>query len=207
LLRHGPDIYPLHGPASSGMFDGMHVLTATPGAIPPPDQPRTRFRLLRWLASRLPLRSITIRGKPYLDRYYIAGPLDPRTAQLFSPQLQRLAWLPFTLYLHRFHRCDARGDLHDHPWPARGMVLAGGYIEQLEGSKARVLTEGDLTHNAPRRYHRISALVRLYPDDPACETWTLFGTARKVNHWGYLVNGEHVTYEEYHAMPGRGGDK
>jgi hypothetical protein len=181
------------------------ALTATPGFPPPESWPRLRFRVLRWIAARLPLRRITIQSKPYLDRYYIAGPVDLSTAGLFSPApRERLGWLRCTWYLHRMHRADPRGPLHDHPWEGDGRVLAGAFVEQrAEGAYVR--SEGERTRYPLGVYHRISSLVQLEPDDPACETWTLFRAARKINHWGYSVDGAHVPHEIYHARPGQGG--
>lgn len=196
---------------SSGMLVPM-LMTDTPGTLSPAARIRPRFRFLRWLTQFLPKREIRVDGKPYLERYYLAGPISPSTARLWPVDDQprpRLAWLLHrTWYLHKFHAPDADRDLHDHPWDARGRILAGAYVEVFADPAtgrrgARVRAEGDRTHVEPRKYHRITALRWMRRDDPP-EVWTLLRCGPYVGGWGYLDRGEHVPYAEYHARPRQG---
>jgi len=71
-------------------------------------------RGLAALASRLPHRMIHA-GDPtdvYLARYYLAGH-EPKYFD--TPVRPRLAFLPFTIFLHHFRRSDADRQLHSHP--------------------------------------------------------------------------------------------
>lgn len=75
-------------------------------------------RLLDWAAdvmsSRPPDRCIGGEENPYLQRWHVV----PRNPGM-------------NLYLHRFLRDDDDRALHDHPWPSRTLVLAGGYTEVM----------------------------------------------------------------------------
>lgn len=176
--------------------------TDSPGAPQERRPPRLRFRLLRWLAARLPKRPIQVNGRPYLDRYYLAGPLSEQTAGLWPADDQpreRLGWMRRTWYLHRFHTPDAARDLHDHPWDGRGRILAGGYMERSP-DRSRLLIEGNRTHVYPGGYHRISQLVTR-AHDPRAEVWTLLRVGPASGSWGYLVDGEHMPHHEYNARP------
>ena len=181
------------------------MFTDTPGTHPPPGRPpRLRFRLLRWLASRLERRPIDVDGRPYMDRYYLAGPMPPRCAAYWPEDnrpRERLRWLPRTWYLHKLVTPDAERDLHDHPWDGRGRVLASAYVEHTAAGVV-VRCEGDKTHVTPGGYHRIARLIASH-GDPEGEVWTLLRVGPVVNRWGYLVDGEHVRHEDYHAAPVR----
>lgn len=167
-----------------------------------------RLRLIRWFASKLPLRRIYVDDEPYLDRYYIAGPMPESLAELWPENERpraRLGWLRRTWYLHRFHRPDEDRHLHNHPWSAVGLILHGSYIERrielgvtLNAEGTRTLVPGNKQVIDPNTYH---AVVELLDADGRLsnEVWTLFGTGPKVQSWGYLVDGEHVPWREYQA--------
>lgn len=184
------------------------MLTDTPGVIQPQAQPpRLRFRVLEWLARRLPKREIRSSGDRYLERYYLAGPLDAHTTDLWPAEDRpraRLRWLRRTWYLHRFLAPDPGRELHDHPWDGRGMILAGGYVELragVTGRDCRVYGEGSLTHVTPGEYHRIAILCRPIGGDPR-EVWTLMGVGPRIAPgWGFLVRGEHVPHAEHAKAP------
>jgi hypothetical protein len=185
----------------------MHDVTT----LTPSRQLRWRFRALRWLASKCAKRTICVDGKPYLERYYLAGPIRARTAAFWPENdrpVPRLRWLRRVWYLHRFLAPDADRHLHDHPWDGRGRILAGAYVEEREPTSPgpnplRVYTEGDKTHVRPWRYHRVLRLLRAVAGDPS-EVWTLLRVTAHAHAWGYLKNGQHVPYEIYHATPVNG---
>lgn len=123
------------------------------------------LKLLYRVSGKLPLRVITARGdrpEPYLERY----------------SLLRSRWL--TIYLHRFVRRDQDLELHDHPWPALSLVLAGQYRERrlMSGMK---LVERDVKRLNLVRSHQFHMIVAAAP-----ETWTLFIHGPKRKHWGFL---------------------
>lgn len=177
--------------------------------------------VIRWLASRCARRRIDVDGLPYLDRYYLVGPMPEGLASLWPDDdrpRQRLRWLRRTWYLHRFHRPDNDRHLHNHPWHAVGMILHGAYVEvrswlgsdvrlgdnryTLRGSesgcKIRTLRAGNLQRVGPSDYHSVACLQDS-EGRPTDEVWTLFGTCEKLQSWGYLVDGEHVGWREYQS--------
>lgn len=128
-------------------------------------------RLLYRLTANLPCRLISLDGAPYLERYLLA----------------RLG--PLTVYLHRFVAPDGDEEVHDHPWRALSVVLAGGYFEEraaLDGEAGlrvrlrRVRWANWITQQA---LHRIA---RIEP-----ETWTLFIVGRRRKGWGFMRRVEH----------------
>lgn len=127
-----------------------------------------RRALYRYTASR-PARLISRDGTPYLERYHLAS-LGPITA-----------------YLHRFVSGDGDTEVHDHPWRAVSICLAGGYTEERmrhldprAGWVSRAVRVTPWKPNALglRSFHRIQCAE---PD-----TWTLFIHGRRVKGWGFL---------------------
>jgi len=123
-------------------------------------------RLLYRLTAGLPCRLISRDGAPYLERYLLA----------------RLG--PLTVYLHRFVAPDGDAEVHDHPWRALSVVLAGGYVEEratLDGAaglRVRLRRVRWANWIAPQALHRIAAVQ---PD-----TWTLFIIGRHRKGWGFI---------------------
>lgn len=136
--------------------------------------------LLYRLTARLPCRLISRDGTPYLERYFLlrAG--------------------PFTVYLHRFVAGDGDEEVHDHPWRALALCLAGGYREEravLDSQQGwqstfRRIRPGWVNLLGLRSFHRI--------ERTELETWTLFAHGNRRKGWGFLrtsVNdaGERIT--------------
>jgi len=88
-------------------------------------------KILYWLTGFLPCRLITIRDKPYLERYYITR----------------------NIYLHRFISMDGDRHLHDHPWRAFSFILSGAYTEELTGGRYRARTW--FNYIGKKVFHRI----------------------------------------------------
>lgn len=150
-------------------------------------------RLLTAIAARLPdPRVIYDRegGTPYLSRWYLIGKrydpdpkLDGQARDAFHDQRAsegtRFINLPFNLFLHRFHRSDDDGALHNHPWAwSVALILAGGYSEERREADGVVRREfRPLAINFIRGsdYHRVD----LFEQD----AWSLFLVGPKVSSW------------------------
>lgn len=99
------------------------------------------------ITAKRPMRLIEVNGEPYLERYYIGA--------LFGRQV----------WLHHFVRNDAERHVHDHPWSALSVVLAGGYDEETPGKDWRSYPV-TYRHRAPAlnwisasKRHRIVAVL------------------------------------------------
>lgn len=138
-------------------------------------------RLLYGFAARLPCRLIYRDERhPYLERYFLF-------------QVGHI-----TVYLHRFVAADADKEVHDHPWRALAVCLAGSYREErvvLDSgngwqSTHRRIFPGRLNLLGLRDFHRIAQTKP--------ETWTLFIHGRRRKEWGFLdtwlnEKGERIT--------------
>jgi hypothetical protein len=144
-----------------------------------------------------------------------AGEDDKRWAYTIetdgNPYLTRILFprvFGFRPMLHRFHRADLDRHIHNHPWAlAFSFILCGSYVE------TRLDVEADaLLHRLGRRADRdptITRRVRWFNvltdadyhkvDRLNGEVWTLFVTGKRMQDWGFLVDGEHVPWREYFA--------
>ena len=128
----------------------------------------------RWcvgIAEMATRREIERYGRPYLDRYELAG----YTPGYSGPRIP-------SLYLHHFLASDPREETHSHPWGwSASLILAGGYREHRctpDGAETiRELRPGDLNviHAADR--HRVTLL--------GDECWTLFLAGRYAQPWHF----------------------
>jgi hypothetical protein len=143
-------------------------------------------RLLLFICKFLPFRIIEREpGDKYLTRYKLLG---------FMPN--KPSRLPFSLYIHHFHRPDADGAPHNHPWKwACSLILSGGYWEfrKKAGCDAAVSWKGPFHFNwIPHGvYHLVS-------DTRFRETWTLFLAGPRVSSWGFLDSERgHIEWRDY----------
>jgi hypothetical protein len=88
--------------------------------------------------------------------------------------------VPWSIYLHRFHRGDIDRELHSHPWRwAVSLVLVGGYIEERRTADGRiemkVCRPGSINRLKASDFHRV--------DLRDGEAWTLFLVGPKVAQW------------------------
>jgi hypothetical protein len=148
-------------------------------------------KLLLFIAKFLPYREI-IRydGDLYLTRYKFLG---------FMPN--KKSWLPFSLYLHQFHRPDADEAPHNHPWKwSCSLILVGGYWEYRisANTPARTKWKGPFTLNwIPHGVYHMVTKMRFR------KTWTLFLAGPRVSDWGFLVpNRGHVDWRTYLSEQG-----
>ncbi len=148
-------------------------------------------RVMAWLQRRAA-------RTPYFDIYGPGGTLYmrrwwlmPRWCLRFDPLLgypMPKPWMPFSVRVHHIVRPDADRHLHDHPFNFR--TLLQGWNVELRPDGGRTITAGE-TYRAPAtRWHRISQLSE-------GGVWSLFIMGRRVNDWGFLVDGEKVPWREY----------
>lgn len=145
-----------------------------------------------------PVRTISVDGDVYFRRYYVVGNYPAK----YWPQpaaRQRLPWLPFTVYLHRFERPDRDRALHNHPWRwAVSLCLRGGYVEERAlpdgDTELRRLRPGRLNLIRHGAFHRILRLMG------PCN-WTLIITGPVVSRWGFrdLETGQYWDHAEFEA--------
>ncbi len=174
-------------------------------------------RILHALAARLPAPRLIYdrEGKsPYLSRYYLIGKrpsdddLDEHGNLREDARERPRRHLIPRVFLHRFHRSDADGELHSHPWAwAVAIVLSGGYSEERRvppmnmsdwGVERTVVrrTFGPGSVNVIRAddYHRVDLL-----ED---ESWSLFISGPKLADWFFWdrETGDTTPWREFLEM-------
>ena len=134
-------------------------------------------------------------GKPYLKRRRIFGYLSKSNSIQqgeFGEEVK--SKLPFALRLHQFFQIDEDGAPHNHPWKwALSFIYWGGYTQERIDKNGNVHYE---TFKAPSfnfirhsDYHMVTHLHG--------KPRTLFFTGPKVSDWGFLVNGEHMSWKRF----------
>lgn len=121
---------------------------------------------LQALAATLPSKTFYGSGsEPFMTRYILCKLPDGRQVNL-----------------HHFHRSDEDPELHNHPWPGRSLILAGGYAEErlVDGQVRRfIYLPGATNRIEPNTFHRVELLT------PVEGCWTLFTLGRKEQEWGF----------------------
>lgn len=172
--------------------------------------PRGKMRhILEWISKRLSNPRIIYDREgtsPYLSRFYLLGaprmrdgsqPFteygNPRPGAQFPEHLG--GFFPH-VYLHRFHRSDDDGELHNHPWKwSLSLVLVGGYREERRGP-------GDVVHVRIVRPWRLNIIrhddfhrVDLLEDD----AWSLFLAGPRTQNWGFWnrLTGKFTPWREF----------
>lgn len=86
--------------------------------------------------------------------------------------------------LHRIARSDLDHELHDHPWHAVSLILAGSYREERRVGEpgayeivSRVYLPSDVNHIGADDYHRLELITP--------EVWSLFVTGPKLKSWSF----------------------
>lgn len=159
----------------------------------------SRPRVAWWLvrrAQRTPYSPIMSRDGTdvYMQRWWLFNPYGKDDQG--EPTPARLPWLP-SVRIHHIIRPDIDRHLHDHPWNARTIVLAGWYVEEREPEPYSPLRRAVYARHKGYtgrllfgQYHRIS---RVSPGG----VYTLFITWRQRGTWGFLVDGQKVPWREY----------
>jgi len=125
---------------------------------------------------------------PYLSRYYLCGrPTMSDGSEPFADDgaPKRDAIWPddgVSIYLHKFHRSDSDGALHNHPWIwSRSLVLVGGYSEERRKESQVVRREvlpGSWNTIDANDFHRVDLLEK--------DCWSLFFAGPKTSKsWGF----------------------
>lgn len=136
-------------------------------------------RFLLWLSARLPVRVISDKGVPFLERYFVC--------RLFG----------CCIYIHRFVASDPDRGLHDHPWPwALSLVLKGWYYECTRRGTRKVLwanwLHGDSFHRVVLPFEPFAlrdaggGLLKIVRTSKRQECWTLFVHGPKCKPWGFM---------------------
>jgi hypothetical protein len=103
------------------------------------------------------------------------------------------------LLVHTLHRADREPHPHDHPWDeAVFLIVDGGYTDErwyLQddgewGWVRRELRPGMVNKLRAIDYHRA---IEVLPD-----TLTFGVVGRRVQEWGFLVDGVKVPHADYH---------
>ena len=105
-------------------------------------------------------------------------------------QIIKTPW--FSIYIHGIYAADEDKHLHNHPWDYISMVLSGSYIEKTN-KNINFLSLGTITKRNGNDYHKIYKLL-------SKSVYTLFIVGPVKRHWGYSVDGNHITHEEYRKL-------
>ena len=119
----------------------------------------------------------------YMGRWWLFNPYPGR----------RWPRLP-SIRVHHICRADQDRHLHDHPWDARTIILAGFYVEQRENGGMVVRYQGETAPIKHGEFHRIAQV-------PGGGVRTLFITWGYRGTWGFLVDGQKVPHREYLQQP------
>lgn len=97
-----------------------------------------------------------------------------------------LSLFGFALRLHKIRRPDHDACLHDHPWTFFTLILAGGYVEEMESDGVRHCAfrkPGSLLYRPATFRHRITSL-------PGSRGFaiSLVLMCRKSRSWGFWTN-------------------
>jgi hypothetical protein len=131
----------------------------------------------RALAPLLEVQHIRPQGKPYLERYFVAG---------WSPSNRRK--VKASAFLHHFVSSDPDNEVHNHPWGwSCSLILVGGYREyrcgQHTATEVKDYRPGDVNileaqDREAQDRHRIELLER--------DCWTLFLVGEVTQSWGTI---------------------
>lgn len=146
-------------------------------------------------------------GDVYMYRYWMfnAYPED----ELLRTKRSWIRGLLPSVRLHRIVRKDQDRHLHNHPWNARTLILAGGYTEvrkerddeymefmrpmgSLLRTRLGTMNAGQTSLIRHDDFHRIDRVH-------AGGCWTLFITWGYSQGWGFDVDGVTVPWREYLA--------
>jgi len=152
-----------------------------------------------------------------LFRYlFLAKEIKSKSGELHF-QRWRIVWTPlFAIYIHYIAKSDEDKHPHNHPWNFYSFILYGGYKETLTKETSFAQYAMSIIFKIPCPsytttvdtfkqfsfisrdrlwFHKISLLK---------PTWTLVFTGKNYKDWGYLVDNQHVNFEEYRKNKNEG---
>lgn len=122
-------------------------------------------KFMMQLTEKLPMKTIQIGNKDYLQRYYNGTDVIGRQ-HIF----------------HRFLAADSERHHHSHPWSAQSFILCGSYVEHSLIGCVTMINEykaGDCNKITPDAIHRI---VSVEPN-----TWTrLVINPERLPEWFFI---------------------
>lgn len=165
-----------------------------------------RPAVVEWLIRRA-------KKTPFTHLYQSDGSLYMRRFWLFNRwddgRNRMISWVPFSIRLHHILAADQDRELHDHPWPARTIILRGDYTEvRLEGATRSVNPETGEVHflgGIERTYARLAGdtatlqfeefhrIIRVSDGG----VWTFFISWPWKGDWGFLVGGVKVWWRKH----------
>ena len=108
------------------------------------------------------------------------------------PFSRLLQFFNISARVHVILRSDTGRDFHDHPWNYCTIILRGGYWEYTPNG-ARWRGPGSVLFRKASSWHRLGV--------PAGgNAVTIFITGKRIQRWGFLVNGKKVPYTEYEGL-------
>lgn len=139
-------------------------------------------------------KTIVMSSKEYMRRYWI-----------FNKCINGLGihkWIPFSIRIHNIRLPDEQRHLHNHPFPARTIILRGGYKEEYERGRYRMVGPGSTRFmNNHSYFHQISAIWSdsNYPEEGV---WTLFIHGKRSSlGWGFMLDdGFYIPHRMYHLL-------
>jgi hypothetical protein len=150
-----------------------------------------RPRLVDWIigrAQRTPYFHIVNGKDVYMSRWWLMPRWTLRVDE--HGHLIPKPWMPFSIRIHHIVRPDSDRDLHDHPFDYRTIILRGYYFEEDIYGTRHLRHVGDTVKARAQTFHRIDSV-----SDGG--VWTLFIMGRRINGWGFLVDGHKVPYRKY----------
>lgn len=162
----------------------------------------TRPAVTDWLirrARRTPYTNITSRDgtDTYMMRLWLFNPYPDPLKGAPDPRAKWLQGMP-SIRLHHILRSDSNIDHpHDHPWDARTIVLGPkGYAEERPTSLSdtkRTVHYRERGYTGPLQLGQYHVITWVPPGG----VWTLFITWKKQGTWGFLVDGQKVSWRKY----------
>lgn len=167
-----------------------------------------RPAIAEWIISaamRTPYLHLPSNEDPsYMARYWVFNPYSRETNK------PRFWWCPWSVRVHHIKREDFDRALHDHPWNARTIILAGWYIERrLNPDFEPMLPTTFSNREHILRLRRAGTTARLgfgeyhtIVEVSDGGVYTLFISGKWRGVWGFLVNGVKVPWREYLGLDG-----
>ena len=148
----------------------------------------SRKSVADWLINRS-FKTPYFHLKGYMDRWWLFNPYgEDRSLPEEERHTAKYPW--FRSYrIHYILREDLARDKHNHPWPARTVILRGWYVEE-RGDDVFFRQEGDTATLTPDTFHNIT-----HVSDGG--VWTLFITGPYKKDWGFMTKNGFVLHNDY----------